>query len=81
MVLSKVVAAIPFLGNSVGGRMATASHYKLYTYIKSLWIRLPDIAKRNKQEPKIYVRINVHLYTYILTYNYKSNSLWYNHMN
>jgi hypothetical protein len=27
MVLSKVVAAIPFLGNGVGGRMATAPHY------------------------------------------------------
>jgi len=27
MVLSKVVEAIPFEGNGVGGRMATAPHY------------------------------------------------------
>jgi len=27
MVLSKVVAAISFLGNGVSGRMATAPHY------------------------------------------------------
>jgi hypothetical protein len=31
MVLSKVVIAIPFLGNGVGGRMSNAPHYNIFT--------------------------------------------------
>jgi hypothetical protein len=33
MVLSKVVAAIPFLGYGVSGRMATAPHYNMLAYL------------------------------------------------
>ena len=36
MVLSKVVAAIPFLGNGVGGRMATAPHYNMVAAVAYL---------------------------------------------
>ena len=31
MVLSKEVAAIPFLDNGVGGRMSNARHYNIFT--------------------------------------------------
>ena len=34
IVLSKVVAAIPFLGNGVDGRMATAAHYTILDHVK-----------------------------------------------
>jgi len=36
MMLSKVVAATPFYGNGVGGRMATAPLYKKITKLRNL---------------------------------------------
>jgi len=33
VLLSKVVATIPFLGNSVGGWMATAPHYTILNHV------------------------------------------------
>jgi len=33
IVLSKVVAAIPFLGNGVGGRVATEAHYTILNHV------------------------------------------------
>ena len=59
--LSKVLTAIPFLGNGVGGRMATASHYSNILVESGIPLKLVRLLKICLSGTYVIVRGGKHL--------------------